>query len=180
MTHPLTGEPIEVWVGNYVLMRLWRRRGDGRCRRTTSATLRLPNKYGIPIRRWLRSKRQDLSARRPGREWYADKDGRCIASGKYDGSAYPDAVDAIAADLAAKGPGRQRCSGGCATGASAPALLGRPIPIIHCDDCGDGAGARRPAGGAAEDCVAGRLGQSARNARFPACRLPQVRQAGTA
>jgi leucyl-tRNA synthetase len=37
VTHPLTGEQVEVWVGNYVLMGY----GDGAvmaCRRTTSAT----------------------------------------------------------------------------------------------------------------------------------------------
>ena len=32
VTHPLTGEKVEVWVGNYVLMSLRRRRGDGRAR----------------------------------------------------------------------------------------------------------------------------------------------------
>jgi hypothetical protein len=41
-------------------------------------------------------------------------------------------------------PDTRRCAAGrtqgaisaCATGDFAPALLGRPIPVIHCDDCG--------------------------------------------
>ena len=45
VTHPLTGEKIEVWVGNYVLMAY----GDGAVmgvRRTTSATSRSPKNTG--------------------------------------------------------------------------------------------------------------------------------------
>ena len=37
VTHPLTGERVEVWVGNYVLMGYGDGRGDGRARRMTSA-----------------------------------------------------------------------------------------------------------------------------------------------
>ena len=41
--HPLSHEQIPLWVGNYVLMQLRRRRRDGRAGATTSATSRSPS-----------------------------------------------------------------------------------------------------------------------------------------
>ena len=73
-----------------------------------------------------RRARQELSAPTRWQEWYADKEhGVCINSGKYDGLAYTQAVDAIAADLKAKELGEKQVLWRLAgLGHFAPALLG--------------------------------------------------------
>src|SRR5690606_8343490 len=72
-------------------------------------------------------------------EWYGDKTrGVCINSGKYDGLAYEAAVDAIAADLNAKGLGDKQINWRLRDwGISRQRYWGCPIPIIHCENCGD-------------------------------------------
>jgi leucyl-tRNA synthetase len=72
-------------------------------------------------------------------EWYADKEqGVCINSGKYDGMKHEQAVDAIAADLNAKGLGEKKVQFRLRDwGISRQRYWGCPIPIIHCPTCGD-------------------------------------------
>ncbi|WP_371439140.1 leucine--tRNA ligase [Polaromonas sp.] len=136
VTHPLTGEPVEVWVGNYVLMSY----GDGAVMGVPAHDERdfeFAKKYGLPIKQVTDVKGQNYSLE-AWADWYGDKQqGVAINSGKYDGLAYKPAVDAVAADLAAKGLGEKKTTWRLRDwGVSRQRYWGTPIPIIHCEEHG--------------------------------------------
>ncbi len=137
VAHPLTGEKVEVWVGNYVLMAY----GDGAVMGVPAHDERdfaFAKKYGLPIRQVIAIDGETFTTD-AWQPWYEDKTrGRCVNSGKYDGLGYEAAVDAIAADLAAKGLGEKRTTYRLRDwGISRQRYWGTPIPIIHCPACGD-------------------------------------------
>jgi len=136
VTHPLTGNQVEVWVGNYVLMSY----GDGAVMGVPAHDERdfaFAKKYNLPIQQVIAVEGETYSTD-AWQEWYADKQrGVTINSGAYDGLNYKDAVDKIAADLIAKGIGEKKTTWRLRDwGISRQRYWGTPIPIIHCDSCG--------------------------------------------
>ncbi len=135
VSHPLTGARIEVWVGNYVLMSY----GEGAVMGVPGHDERdfaFSKKYGLPILQVIEveGKQYSLDA---WQSWYADH-GVCMHSGKYDGLDFRRSVDAIAADLRAKGLGDKQVTWRLRDwGVSRQRYWGCPIPIVHCASCGD-------------------------------------------
>jgi leucyl-tRNA synthetase len=104
-THPVSGEQLPVWVGNYVLMGY----GEGAVMGVPAHDERdyaFALKYGLPIKCVIRHPAGD-TVPEPWKPAYAEY-GTCINSGKYDGLGYQQAVDAIAADLKLKGLGEKQ------------------------------------------------------------------------
>jgi len=156
VTHPLTGEQVPVWIGNYVLMGY----GEGAVMAVPAHDERdfgFAKKYDLPIKQVIRVKGEEgrekgnggaevspfllppsLFSQEKWQEWYATKDGVCVNSGKYDGLSFDLAIDAIAADLAAKNLGEKKVQFRLRDwGISRQRYWGCPIPIIHCPSCGD-------------------------------------------
>ena len=134
VTHPLTGAPVPVWVGNYVLMAY----GEGAVMGVPAHDERdfeFAQKYALRIAPVIAVRDREYSIEN-WQDWYAEH-GRCYNSGAYDGLEFAAAVEAIATDLNKKGLGERQTTWRLRDwGISRQRYWGCPIPIIHCPDCG--------------------------------------------
>jgi leucyl-tRNA synthetase len=132
--HPLSGEEVPVWVGNYVLMSY----GDGAVMGVPAHDERdfeFAGKYHLPIKPVIDVAGREYSVHQWA-PWYAEH-GRCINSGVYDGLEFQAAVDAIAADLIRLNLGEKQTTWRLRDwGISRQRYWGCPIPMIHCASCG--------------------------------------------
>ncbi|MCG3186307.1 MAG: Leucine--tRNA ligase [Rhodocyclaceae bacterium] len=177
--HPLTGETIPVWVANYVLMSY----GDGAVMAVPAHDERdfhFARSHQLPIKPVIAIDGVPFSDQ-VWQDEYADKlHGRCVNSGKYDGLAFAEAVDAVAKDLEALGLGEKRVQWRLRDwGISRQRYWGCPIPIIHCPKCGDVPVPEKDLPVVLpEDCVPDGSGNPlAKRADFVHCACPKCGQA---
>ena len=135
--NPLNGERLEVWVANYVLWGY----GDGAVMAVPAHDERdfaFAHAYGLPIKQVIAVGDNAFDAQN-WQDWYADKEnGKLINSGEFNGLDFQAAFDAIGAKLQATGAGEPKTQYRLRDwGISRQRYWGCPIPIIHCEQCGD-------------------------------------------
>jgi leucyl-tRNA synthetase len=138
--HPVTGEKVEIWVGNYVLMGY----GEGAVMAVPGHDERdfaFAKKYGLPIKQVIDVDGKAYSTDE-WQPWYADY-GVNINSGSrfaaLDGKDYTAANDLVVELLNSLGvPAAKRVTYRLRDwGISRQRYWGTPIPIIQCAKCGD-------------------------------------------
>ena len=134
--HPFTGRPVDVWVGNYVLVGY----GDGAVMGVPAHDERdfaFAKKYSFPILDVVHIDGLTYDHSQ-WQDWYGDKQrGITVNSDVFSGLQYKDAVDAVAQALQTMGLGEKKTTWRLRDwGVSRQRYWGTPIPIIHCEEHG--------------------------------------------
>ena len=129
VTHPLNGEQLPVWVANYVLASY----GEGAVMAVPAHDERdfeFANKYSLPIKAVIKHSNSDTLP--------MIEHGTLFNSSEFDGLNFEQATDAIALALSTKNLGKKRTQFRLRDwGVSRQRYWGCPIPIIHCEKCGE-------------------------------------------
>ena len=134
--HPLTGDKLPVWIANYVLANY----GEGAVMAVPAHDERdfaFAHKYQLSIKQvyQLANDSSPFDAQ-TWQDWYTNKDDsiRHVESGQ----TFAETFDAIVAALEANAHGARKTQFRLRDwGISRQRYWGCPIPIIHCDSCGD-------------------------------------------
>ena len=135
--HPFSGEPIEIWVANYVLMGY----GEGAVMGVPAHDERdfeFATRNGLKIAMVVRSANGAYErVEAPWNSAYGEH-GLTINSGEFSGLTFQAAVEAIAGELERRGLGRKRVQYRLRDwGISRQRYWGCPIPLVHCEHCGE-------------------------------------------
>ena len=133
--NPMTGRPIPIWVGHFVLM------GYG-----TGAIMAVPahdqrdfdfaSRHRLPIRLVIQNPAGSLDPDRLPAA-YVEEEGRLVDSGDFTGLSPREAQARIAAFIEREGLGRRVTNYRLRDwGISRQRYWGTPIPIVYCDRCG--------------------------------------------
>ncbi|MFN7094316.1 MAG: leucine--tRNA ligase, partial [Burkholderiales bacterium] len=134
VTHPISGENIPVWIANYVLMSY----GSGAVMAVPAHDERdfeFAAKYNLPVKPVVKPYDGELEL--PLAAAYTNK-GTLINSGQFNGLDFTTGSIQIEQFLMAKGLAKIKVNYRLRDwGISRQRYWGCPIPIIHCETCGD-------------------------------------------
>ncbi|WP_324717507.1 leucine--tRNA ligase [Carboxydochorda subterranea] len=133
--HPLTGEPVPIWIGNYVVMEY----GTGAVMGVPAHDERdfeFARKYGLPIRVVIQGPGVPLDGSQLQAAYV--EPGVMVHSGPFDGLPSEEGKRAIVRELERRGAGRATVQYRLRDWLiSRQRYWGVPIPIVYCDRCGE-------------------------------------------